>query len=43
MIEDKERGNKAATPVTVTEKTSTIGPKPRGEQRRMIARETIHA
>jgi hypothetical protein len=30
MIEDKREGNKAATPVTIVKKTSTMGPNPSG-------------
>jgi hypothetical protein len=36
-------GNDAATPVTIAEKTSTMGAKPRGQGPRIISKETIHA
>jgi hypothetical protein len=42
MIEDKREGNKAATPVTVVKKTSTMGPI-HPARRRSFSRETIHA
>jgi hypothetical protein len=38
----KREGKKAATPVTVAEKTSTMG-QIQAAQRRSFSRETIHA